>query len=73
MFGQKPQICQADIQKVTRGEEIGNDDTKELMGYYYTISIYIVALGQLNYTSDLFNSDILQEVIRRLPPKFHGK
>ena len=43
------------------------------MEYYYTISDCIVALSQLNYATDLFSSDILQQVIRRLPPKFHGK
>ena len=72
MFGQKPQICQAYIQKMTKGKQIGNDDKKNLMEYYYTISDCIVALGQLNYTSDLFSSDILRQVICRLPPKSHG-
>ena len=43
------------------------------MEYCYTISDCIVALSQLNYTTDLFSSDILRKVIRRLPPKFHGK
>ena len=72
-FGQKPQICQAYIQKMIRGKQIGNDDKKTLMEYYYTISDCIVALSQLNYTTDLFSSDIRRQVIRRLPPKFHGK
>ena len=58
---------------MTRGKQIRNDDNKTLMEYYYTISDCIVALGQLNNTSDLFSSDILQKVIHRLPPKFHGK
>ena len=73
MFGQKPRICQAYIQKMTRGKQIGNDDNKTLMEYYYTISDCIVALGQLNYTSDLYSSDILRQVIRRLPIRLHGK
>ena len=63
MFGQKPRICQAYIQKMIRGKQIGNDDNKTLMEYYYTISDCIVALSQLNYTTDLFSSDILQQVI----------
>ena len=31
MFGQKPRICQAYIQKMTRGKQIGNDDNKRLI------------------------------------------
>ena len=58
---------------MTRGKQIGNDDNKTSMEYYYTISDCIVALGQLNYTSDLFSYDILRHMIHRLPPKFHGK
>ena len=48
IFGQKTQICQAYIQKMIRGEQIGNDDNKTLMEYYYNISDCIVALSQLN-------------------------
>ena len=33
----------------------------------------IVALGRLNYPSDLFSSDIVRQMICRLPPNFHGK
>ena len=73
MFGLKPQICQAYKQKMTRRKQIGNDDNKTLMEYYYTISDYIVTLGQLNYTYALFSSDILWQVIHRLYPKFYGK
>ena len=73
MFDLKLRLCQAYIQKMIRGKQIGNDDNKTLMEYYYTISDCIVALSQLNYTTDLFSSDILRQVIRRLPPKFHGK
>ena len=49
--------------EVTRGKQIGNNDNKTLMEYYYTFSECIVALVQLSYTSDLFSSDILQQVI----------
>ena len=45
MFGQKPRICQAYIQKMTRGKQIRNDDNKTLMEHYYTISGCIVALS----------------------------
>ena len=73
MFGQKRRICQGYRQKMIRGKKIGNDDNKTFMEYYYTISDCIVELGQLNYTSEFFSSDILRRVIRRLPPKFHCK
>ena len=73
MSGQKPRICQAYIQKMTRGKQIGNDDNKILMEYYYTIIDYIVPISKLNHRSDLFSSDVLWQVICRLPPKFHGK
>ena len=73
MFVQKPQICQAYIQKMIREKQIGNGNNKTLMEYYYAISDWIVALSQLKYTSDLFSSDILRKVIRRLLPKFHDR
>ena len=57
---------------MTSGKQIGNDDNKTFMEHYYTMSDCIVAL-KLSYTSDFFSSDILRQVIRRLPPKFHGK
>lgn len=45
-------------------------DYKILLEYYYTISGCIVALGQLSHTSDVYSSDILWQVIRKLPSKF---
>ena len=38
MFRWKPRICQAYIQKMTRGQQIRNDDSKYLMEHYCTIS-----------------------------------
>ena len=73
MFGQNPQIYQAYIQKKSGGKQIGNDDNKILVEYYYIISDCIVAVGQLSCTSDLFRSDILWQVVCRLPPKFQEK
>ena len=32
MFGEKPQICQAYIEKMIRGKQIGNDDNKDFDG-----------------------------------------
>ena len=58
---------------MTRGKQIGNGDNKSLMEYFYAISDCIVALGQFNYTFNLFSSDILRQVIHRLPTKFQGK
>ena len=58
---------------MTRGKHIGNDENKNLMEYYYTISDCIVAPGQLKHTPNLFSSDILRQVSRRLSPKIHGK
>ena len=40
------------------------NNNKTLMEYYHTIIDCIVALSQLNYTSDLFSSDILRQVIK---------
>ena len=34
MFGQKSQISQAYISKLTRGKSISNDDDKSLLEYY---------------------------------------
>ena len=40
------------------------NNNKTLMEYYHTIIDCIVALSQLNYTSDLLSSDILRQVIK---------
>ena len=73
MLGQKTRICQVYIQMMTRGKDIGNDDNKNLMEYYFTISDCIVAPDPLKHAPNLFSSDILRQVIRRLSPKIHGK
>ena len=43
------------------------------MKYCYTTSDCIVAFNQLNYPSDWFSSDLLRQMICRLPSKFYDK
>ena len=38
MFGQKSQISQAYISKLTRGKSISNNDDKSLLEYYQAMS-----------------------------------
>ena len=73
MFGQRSQISQAYISKLTRGKKISNDDDEALMEYYYTISDCVVTLNQLNYVYDLHITDVLRQTIRRLPSKLHNR
>ena len=58
---------------MTRGKQIANYECQSLLEYYYTISDCILAFGKLSYISDLCSSDILRQVVQKLPLTFHGK
>ena len=73
MFGQRSQISQAYISKLTYGKPIANDDEKALLEYYYAMSDCIISLKQLNYIYDLHSTDVLRRSIRRLPSKYHSR
>ena len=73
MFGQKSQISQTCVSKLTRGKSISNDNAKVLLKYYYTMSDCVVALKKLNYVYDLHSTDALRQTIRRLPSKLHNR
>ena len=73
MFGQKSQISQAYISKLTERKLISNDHDKALLKYYYTMSDCVVALKQLNYVYNLHSTDVVRQTIRRLPKKFYNR
>ena len=67
LFGQRPRIAQAVLDKITKGKVIQNDDVKGLTELSYSINECLVTLEQLNYVADLRSSDTLRQVVRRLP------
>ena len=73
LFGQRPRIAQAVLDKVTKGKAILNGDVKELTELSYSINDCMVSLSQLNYEADLRSSDTLRQVVRRLPPNMLGR
>ena len=67
LFGQRPLIAQAVLEKVTKGKAIMNDDIRGLTELSYAINDCLVTLELLSYESDLRSSDTLRQVVRRLP------
>ena len=57
MFGQRSQISQAYISKITHGKP----------------TVGILALKQLNYIYGLHSTDVLHRTIRRIPSKYHSR
>lgn len=73
MFGQRSNIAQATLAKVTHGKPVQDDDTNSLTDFYYTVTECLVTLKQLNYVSDLHSSDTLRQTVRRLPTGMQKK
>ena len=73
LFGQRSKVAQAYLSKVTRGNQVPDNDVEALVEFYYTVSDCLVALRQLNYASDMFSSDTLRQAVRRLPSHLHMK
>ena len=72
-FGEKSRIAVAHLTKVTKGKQIPNDDDKDLIEFYYSLSDCIITLRQSNYESDIDSTGTLRRTIRRLPNKFHSR
>ncbi len=73
LFGQKPMVARAVLGKVTKGKALQNEDVKGLTQFYYDIGDCLTTLRQLNYVSDLYSSDTLQQAVQRLPSKMVWK
>ena len=73
LFGQRPDVAKATLERVTKGKAIQNDDLKGLMELYYSITDCLTTLKQLNYESDLCSSDTLRQVLQRLPRSLQMK
>lgn len=67
VFGQRIQVAQSILQKVTKGKQFENNDVTGITEFYYGISNCINTLSRMCYTSDLYSSDVLRQVLRRLP------
>ena len=67
MFGQRTNIAQAVLGKVTQGKPIQDDDDNGLTELYYTVTECLVTLNLLNYASDIHSSDTLRQASARLP------
>ena len=67
LFGQRSQIARAVLTSITKGNAIKEDDSRALSQFYYDVSDCLTTLKQLNYASDLYSSDTLLQVVKRLP------
>ena len=73
MFGQPAKVAHAHINKVTRGKPLTDNDNPALYEFYFAISELLITLNRMCYYSDLYSTDILRQVIRRLPPRLQNK
>ena len=67
MFGNLSLVAHATIQKVVNGGQIQDYDLKALTEFYYALSSCLNTLTKMNYTADIFSTDVLRQTLRRLP------
>ena len=72
-FGQKASIVIGHVNRVTNGPVIKDNDILTLSDLYYEITDCNNVLTRLNYTSELYSSNLLGRVIERLSPKMRQK
>ena len=73
MFGQRTNVAQAVLGKVTQGKPIQDDDENGLTEFFYTVTECLVTLNQLNYESDIRSSETLRQTVARLPTYLQRK
>ena len=73
IFGQKASIVIGHVNRVTNGPVIKDNDIRTLSDLYYEITDCNNVLTRLNYTSELYSSNLLGRVIERLTPKIRQK
>ena len=73
MFGNQSLVAQATIQKGTSGGQISDYDNKALTEFYYSVSACLNTLIKMNYTADIYSTDVLRQTLRRLPPNLLRK
>ena len=66
-------VAQAVITKITKGKQIQNDDTNGVADLYYALSEVTNVLRRLGYYYDLESTDMLRQVILRLPIRLLNK
>ena len=67
IFGNPCVVAQATIQKVTHGGQISDTDQKSLTDFYYAVSSCLNTLTKMNYTADIYSTDVLRQTLRKLP------
>ena len=72
-FVQMSKIAQAGLQVVTQGKVIDNNNISSLEEFFYQMSDCLVTLRMLWYNSDLYSSDVLPQVVRKLPSSLFSK
>ena len=73
LFGRRSKIVEATLKKITHGKPIENHDLDGLTEFYYCVSDCLVALRQLRFDSDIYSSETLRQVVRRLPERYVHK
>ena len=73
MFGDPALVAHATIQKVVSGKQLANDDPNSLKEFYYSLSACLNTLRKMNYTADIYSTDVLRQTLARLPSKLLQK
>ncbi|XP_066933479.1 uncharacterized protein [Clytia hemisphaerica] len=67
MFGNPSLVAQATIRKVVTGNQIPEHDSRSLTQFYYALSTCINTLVKMKYTADIHSTDVLRQILKRLP------
>ena len=69
MFGNHALVAQTTIRKLTKGKQIGDNDTAGLTDFYYNLSQCLNTLQKMQYHSDIQSTDVLRQALKRLPQR----
>ena len=73
IFGHKGLVAQAVIRKVTKGKALLDHDINGLTEFYYELSGCLNTLKKMCYYSDIYSTDVLRQVVRKLPNRLLHK
>jgi hypothetical protein len=66
-FGHRIKVANAYIDTITNGSQLVNGDVVALRNFYISVRDCIATLQQMNYTSELTSSHLLQRACRKIP------
>ena len=73
LFGQKSSIVHAHVDTFLRHQTVEDSDTNGLTTFYYKLTDSITSLLRLDYLSEIYSSDLLGRIVRKLPPYLRTK